>query len=106
MFECTGVAAALTDGISALRPGGIIVQLGLGGDMTLPVQAMTAKEIQLRGSFRFHAEFFTGVEMMRQRLIDVRPLISHIVALDDAKTGFKLASDRSKAMKVQIDFRA
>jgi len=71
LFECSGVAAALASAIPAMRPGGIIMQLGLGGDMTLPVQAMTAKELELRGSFRFHAEFFTAVEMMRAGRIDV-----------------------------------
>ena len=104
LFECTGVARALADGIAALRPGGIVVQLGLGGDMEIPVQTMTAKEIQLRGSFRFHEEFFTGVDLMRKGLVDVKPLITHTVGLDDAERGFQLASDRNQAMKVQIAF--
>ena len=72
--------------------------------MTLPVQAITAKELELRGSFRFHEEFFTAVEMMRKGLIDVSALITHTVPLDDAKEGFQLANDRSRAMKVQITF--
>ena len=104
LFECTGVAQALAGGIAALRPGGVIVQLGLGGDMQLPVQTLTAKELQLRGSFRFHEEFFTGVELMRKGLIDVKPLITQTVPLDEAERGFQLASDRSQAMKVQIAF--
>ena len=104
LFECTGAAPALSAGIGVLRPGGIVVQLGLGGDMTLPVQAITAKELQLRGSFRFHDEFFTGVELMQKGLIDVIPLITHTVALDEAIQGFEVASDRSQAMKAQIAF--
>lgn len=104
LFECTGVAQALAGGIAALRPGGVIVQLGLGGDMQLPVQTLTAKELQLRGSFRFHEEFLTGVELMQKGLIDVKPLITQTVPLDEAKRGFQLASDRSQAMKVQIAF--
>ncbi|KAJ54607.1 phosphoesterase [Actibacterium mucosum KCTC 23349] len=104
MFECTGVAQALAGGVQALRPGGIIMQLGLGGDMTLPVQAMTAKELQLRGSFRFHEEFFTGVELMQKGLINTKPLITQTVGLDEAEVGFKVSSDRSKSMKVQIAF--
>ena len=103
-FECTGVAQALTGGIAALRPGGIVVQLGLGGDMQVPVQTMTTKEIQFRGSFRFHEEFFTGVELMQRNLIDVKPLITHTVGLDDSESGFQLASDRSQSVKVQIAF--
>lgn len=104
LFECTGVAAALSGAIPALRPGGVIVQLGLGGDMALPVQALTAKELQLRGSFRFHEEFFTGVELMRKKLINVQPLITQTLPLADAVEAFELASDRNKAMKTQLAF--
>ena len=104
LFECTGAAQALVGGIAALRPGGTVMQLGLGGDMHLPVQTMTTKEIQFRGSFRFHEEFFSGVELMQKGLIDVKPLITQTVALEDAESGFQLASDRNQAMKVQISF--
>ena len=104
LFECSGVAAALASAVPALRPGAIIMQLGLGGDMTLPVQAMTAKELQLRGSFRFHAEFFTAVQMMRAGRLDVKPLITQTIPLGDAVAAFDLASDRSRAIKTQIDF--
>jgi L-idonate 5-dehydrogenase len=104
LFECSGAAPALAAGIAALRPGGVIVQLGLGGDMSLPMMAITAKELQLRGSFRFHQEFFTGVGLMQKGLIDVKPLISHTLPLEQAEEAFTLASDRSQAMKVHIDF--
>jgi L-idonate 5-dehydrogenase len=104
LYECTGVAAALAGGIAALRPRGVILQLGLGGDMSLPMMAITAKELELRGSFRFHTEFETAISLMRKRLIDVKPLITHTVRLDDARSAFKLASDRSQAMKAQIVF--
>lgn len=104
LYECSGAAPALAAAIAALRPRGVILQLGLGGDMTLPIMAITAKELELRGSFRFHSEFATGVALMQKGLIDVKPLITHTVSLDQAETAFKLASDRSSAMKVQIAF--
>ncbi len=104
LYECTGAVSALTSGIAALRPGGVIVQLGLGGDMQIPVQTITAKELQLRGSFRFHEEFFIGVEYMRKGLIDVKPLITHTMGIDEAVAAFEVASDRSQAMKAQIAF--
>ena len=105
LYECSGAAAALAQGIAAVRPRGTIVQLGLGGaEMTLPMSAVTAKELSINGSFRFHPEFAVGVELMRKGLIDVKPLITHTVALDEALSGFELANDRSRAMKVQIAF--
>jgi len=104
LFECTGAQVALAGAIPAMRPGGTIMQLGLGGDMTLPVQAMTAKELSLKGSFRFHEEFHTGVSLMQKRLIDVKPYITHTFALANAVEAFQTAGDRSQAMKAQISF--
>ena len=104
LYECSGAAPALAAAIPAMRPRSVIIQLGLGGDMTLPVQAMTAKEIDLRGSFRFHEEFAIAVRLMQQGSINVKPLISHTLPLDDALKAFEIAGDRKQAMKAQIAF--
>ena len=104
LLECSGAVQALVAGIAALRPRGVIVQLGLGGDMTLPMQTITGKELELRGSFRFHAEFALAVALMQKGLIDVKPLITHSVPLAEAERAFALANDRSQAMKTQIAF--
>ncbi|MEM7189790.1 MAG: L-idonate 5-dehydrogenase [Pseudomonadota bacterium] len=104
MFEATGVAEALAAGINAVRPRGVVMQLGLGGDMAVPVQTLTAKELDLRGSFRFHEEFATAIALMQSGRIDVTPLITHTLPLDEAELAFETANDRSLAMKVQIGF--
>ncbi|WP_306144661.1 L-idonate 5-dehydrogenase [Roseibium sp. MMSF_3412] len=104
LFECSGAAPALAAGIAAMRPGGKIVQLGLGGDMSLPMMAITAKELELKGSFRFHEEFFTAVSLMQKGLIDVKPFITQTLPLEEAAAAFELASDRSRAVKAQIAF--
>ena len=104
LFECTGAPQALAAGIAALRPRGVIVQVGLGGDMNVPLQALTAKELDLRGAFRFHEEFPVAVRLMQAGLIDPAPLITHTMKLEDAEEAFLAASDRSRAMKTQIAF--
>ena len=104
LFECTGVGPVVASTIPALRPRARMVQLGLGGDMTLPVQAMTAKELTFTGSFRFHAEFFNAVDLMRSGRLDVKPLVTHILPLADTIKAFDLASDRTRALKIQIAF--
>lgn len=104
-FECSGAPQALASGIGVVRPQGVIVQLGLGGDMNVPMQQLTAKEIALRGSFRFHTEFGMAVDLMRRGLIDVSPLVTHVMPLDDAVAAFGIAGDRSRAMKTQIAFQ-
>ena len=103
-FECSGSVHALRAAVAAIRPGGRIVQLGLGGDMDLPMQTITAKELSLVGSFRFHEEFATAVSLMRKGLVDVKPFITQTFALDDAVAAFECAGDRSLAVKAQLDF--
>jgi L-idonate 5-dehydrogenase len=104
LFEASGNEAALRGALEAVRPGGIVVQLGLGGDMKLPINLIVAKEIQLRGTFRFDEEFQLAVDLMGSGLIDVKPLISQTIPFERAVEAFELASDRSRAMKVQLAF--
>ena len=105
MFEASGNAAALAGGLAVVRPTGIVVQIGIaGGEMTLPMNLMVAKEIELRGTFRFHEEFALAVALIGSGLVDVMPLLTETVPLSEARAAFELAADRSRAMKVQLAF--
>ena len=72
--------------------------------MSIPMQALIAKEITLKGSFRFHEEFLTAVQMMQQGLIDVRPFVTHSFPLTQTLEAFEAAMDRDTTLKVQITF--
>jgi L-idonate 5-dehydrogenase len=104
LFEASGNARALVGAFDAVRPRGIIVQLGLGGEMTLPINTIVAKEFELRGAFRFHEEFAMAVELLNKGLVDVKPLISATLSYRDSARAFALAADRSQAMKVILNF--
>jgi L-idonate 5-dehydrogenase len=104
LFEASGNPAALRGALDVLRPRGVIVQVGLGGETTLPLNTIVAKELDLRGAFRFHEEFGMAVELLNKGLVDVKPLISATVPYRDAGRAFALAADRSQAMKVLLDF--
>jgi L-idonate 5-dehydrogenase len=103
-FECSGAEIALAQGIGVVRPRGVVMQLGMGGDLRIPMQQVTTKELDLRGSFRFHEEFALAVELMQAGLVDLKPLITHTMPLDDAVKAFDTANDRGQAVKVQIAF--
>jgi L-idonate 5-dehydrogenase len=104
LFEASGNQAALRLAFDLLRPGAVIVQLGLGGEMTLPVNSVVTKELQLRGTFRFDPEFELALRLMGESRLDVKPLISASLPFDQAVDAFELASDRSRSMKVQLTF--
>ena len=105
-YECTGSPQALAGAIEVMRPRGVIMQLGLSGDMPVPMMAITAKELEIRGSFRFHEEFATAVSLMQSGLVDLKPLITHSLPIEQAVEAFTIASDRQLAMKTQIVFAA
>jgi L-idonate 5-dehydrogenase len=104
LVEASGSEVAVRGALDALRPRGIIVQLGIGGDMTLPINTIVAKELELRGTFRFDEEFALAVDLMGQGLIDVTPLLTVSIPFEEAVEAFELATDRSRAMKVQLTF--
>lgn len=104
MFECSGNERALRDGLEVMRPRGVVVQLGLGGDVSLPQNVVVTKELSICGSFRFHAEFAEAVRLINDGRVDLAPLVTHTFPLTQARDAFELAGDRTRAMKVQIDF--
>jgi len=104
MLECSGNERALRDGLEVMRPRGVVVQLGLGGDVSIPQNMVVAKELSICGSFRFHAEFALAVRLINEGRVDLSPVVSHTFPMLQARQAFELASDRRKAMKVLIDF--
>ena len=104
-IECSGSASGINDAIKSLKPKGTLIQLGLGGDILMPLVAVTTKELNIKGSFRFHSEFQLAVKMMQKNLIDVNPLITHKIPFENAKQGFSIAMDEKEhSMKVHLTF--
>ncbi|SFB33512.1 L-idonate 5-dehydrogenase [Rhizobium sp. NFR07] len=102
VFECSAAGPALVSAFQSVKPRGTIVQVGVTGEMTIPLNMLVGKEIVWRGSQRFHEEFAHAVELIGSRAIDVRPILSHTFPIDEALAAFQQAGDRSAACKVQI----
>jgi L-idonate 5-dehydrogenase len=81
-----------------------VVQIGLGGEPTIPLNLLVSKEVTLRGSFRFHDEFAWAARFIASGAIDVTGLLTEVVPLADSRRAFELAGDRTRAMKVQLAF--
>lgn len=104
VFEASGNARALAAAVAAAAPRARIVQVGLGGDAPVPLNAIVAKEIELCGTFRFNEEFDWAVALLGSGRVDVSPLLSAVVPFADARAAFDLASDRNRSVKVQLAF--
>jgi L-idonate 5-dehydrogenase len=104
MFEASGNERAVRSGLEVLAPRAVLVQLGLGGDIAIPQNMIVAKEIEMRGTFRFHEEFGLAIDLINKRRVDLKPLLTGVYELGDAVEAFEAAGDRSRSMKVQIAF--
>ncbi|HTI00900.1 MAG TPA: L-idonate 5-dehydrogenase [Acidisoma sp.] len=104
MIECSGNERALRAGMEVVRPRGTIVQLGLGGDMSVPQNMVVAKEFLITGSFRFHEEFPLAVSLIDSGRVDLSPLLTGSYPIEEAVAAFEHAGDRKTAMKVQLAF--
>lgn len=104
MFEASGNEAAMRAGLNWLKPRGLMIQVGVGGDVSIPQNVLVGKEIEWRGSFRFHEEFAWAAQLLGTGKLPVAQLISDVLPVDRALEAFELASDRSRAMKVQLEF--
>lgn len=103
-FEVSGAPGALAACLETVRRGGIIVQVG-----TLPADGMhmlanlvMARELDLRGSFRFGNVFDLAVQAIASRRVDVRPVLSGSYRLTEAAAAIERARDKTVSMKVQL----
>jgi L-idonate 5-dehydrogenase len=103
-YEVSGSIHALKTCMASIKRGGVVVQVGTLPHEPLPfvVNEIMAKEIDLRGAFRWGIEFDWAVAYLSTRRVDVRPLISGQFPLQDAVAAFHLAADKNKATKVQV----
>ncbi len=104
VFEISGTAAGLASAIRYVRRGGTIVQVGNlpGGELPVPANAVMAKELDLKGTFRFGAEFREAVDLIVAGKVDVERLITATRPLGSAPEAFRLALDRSRSVKVVL----
>ena len=101
-FEVSGTASGLSSAILSVRRGGTVVQIGNlpAGLLSVPANTVMAKEIDLKGSFRFGREYEQAVALIDDRRIDVLSIVTAERPLSNAPEGFRLALDRSQSVKV------
>lgn len=103
VFEATGVAPSIEEGLDVLRYGGMLVTLGIHREpVAIDLTRLVRRQQQLRGSHR--ASRSTWEQVLRflaaheERL---RPMITHHFELADAGQAFELAHSR-RASKIML----
>ena len=104
VVEAVGIGATITTAIAAVRKGGSV---GLVGNLTpevpLPLQAVVTREITLFGSCASSGEYPACLDLIARGSIQLDPLISGVVPLDEAADWFdRLHQGEEGLMKVIV----
>jgi len=104
-IECSGAQPAIRAGLNATRPGGVVVIVGMGSkDVTLPLVEAAAREVDIRGVFRYANTYPKALSLITSGKIDVKPLITHRFSMQDVVKAFQVSKDMSDgAIKVMIN---
>ena len=103
VIEAAGSAQALGQALPAARRGGTIVQVGtLPASVTLPLNMVMARELNLVGSFRFANAFETSIDVLASRRIDITPLVTSVFELAELGNAMNVALGKTGSVKVQV----
>ncbi|KAH0105152.1 GroES-like protein, partial [Aureobasidium melanogenum] len=91
IIDATGAEPCIQTAIQALRTGGTYVQGGMGKpDINWPIMAMCAKELNVKGSFRYGpGDYQLAVDLITSGSLSVKELITGRVKFEDAEQAFK-----------------
>lgn len=102
-FEASGAPVALASAMTVLRQGGTLVQVGMGAEARFTPQAFAVMEYTMVGAFRFtDDDFALSARTIAEGRVDPSPLLTEVFPMERAADAFRLAADRTRAMKVQL----
>lgn len=105
VLECTGVESSVCTAAFVARRGGTVCVIGVGKDVmnNLPFMHMSLAEINLKFINRYRDTWPAGISALSGKVLDVKPLVSHVFPLEKAKEAMELCADLSQgSIKVQI----
>jgi len=98
--------SALKQGLGIVRREGLVNFFASYPPSEVPIDPnslLHGPSISLVGTRDFQPlHFAKGLELMANKSIDLKPLITHVLPLDETEEGFRMATER-KSLKVLID---
>ena len=95
-IDCAGAAPSISTCLRSLRKMGKHIQVGIvGREVTLDYDIILYKQIQLFGSLTHSLKTWDRVmNILDQKKINLKPLITHIMSLKDWEKAFRLCEDK------------
>lgn len=101
-LECSGVPAVAADGIGLLANRGraVLVGMGLGETIALPVAALQNREVTVTGAFRYANTYATALELAP--LLHLDDLVSHTFTLEQTGEAMRAPREVPGCLKAMI----
>ncbi|CAI5510810.1 unnamed protein product [Closterium sp. Naga37s-1] len=108
-MDCVGITATMRTALHATSAGGRVVLIGMGEtepEMSLPIaSAVALREVDIVGVFRYCHTYDTCVALLRDRRVNVKPLITHRFGFSqgEVEEAFRVSAGGGKAIKVMFN---
>lgn len=104
VVEATGVPNVIARALDHLRPGGTYLQFGvapMGAHAAWEPYRIFRNDWNIVGSFALSQTFAPAIRWLAAGAVDVSPLVSHVLPLEQFQSGFE-AFSRGTSMKVHV----
>ena len=104
LLECSGVEAALRDGLTALRPAGRAVLVGMSatGNQDVPVGLVQSRELTVTGTFRYANAYPEAIDLIGTGRVTPSPLIGATFPLAQAEAALRVAREDPSVLKAVV----
>ncbi len=93
VFEASGSPRAFADLFKPVRPGGVVVMVGLPvDDVVFPVSSAIAKEVRVETVFRYANVFERALDLIASGKVDLNPLITETFDFSHSVQAFERAA--------------
>jgi L-iditol 2-dehydrogenase len=103
-WEVVGTTASVQTAIQCVRKGGAVTLVGnVSPNVEIPLQVVVSRELKLYGSCASSGEYPESIKLMARGAVDVKPLISAKISLEEAPKMFeRLYAREPGLMKVVV----
>ncbi|CAH2269396.1 sorbitol dehydrogenase-like [Pararge aegeria] len=101
-FDASGAESTVRLALLATKSGGVAVLVGMGSaELKVPLAGAVAREVDIRGIFRYVNEYPIALAMVASGKVNVRPLVTHHFGLEQSLEAYEVAR-RGLGIKVMI----
>lgn len=102
-IECSGAGAAVTLGLSSLKPAGRAVLVGMGADQVpVPVILIQVKELVVTGTFRYANAYRAAIDLAASGRVQLDALVDEHYTLSQVAEALTATRRDPALMKVMV----